>query len=222
MHYFIIHSPVKRILATTILFLLAAVFVTFLEKEVRVMAAAYYQEDIGRRLIRLHILANSDDEADQQLKLQVKEDIVNYAEPLFAKSESIEETRSIIAENMDNFKKIAEQRIESEGFNYGVNVSCEKRYFPVKTYGQLTLPKGEYEALVVEIGEAKGKNWWCVLFPPLCFVDATYGYVPKDSKEYMEDNMTQQEYAAIMDSEDESVEVRFKIVDAFKELFTVE
>ena len=107
MRRFIIHSPGKRIFTTTVLFLLAAVFVTFVEKEVRVMAAAYYQEDIGERLIRLHVLANSDSDADQQLKLKVKEDIVNFAEPLFAESQSIDETRTIIAENMDNFKKVA-------------------------------------------------------------------------------------------------------------------
>lgn len=214
----------KKILAATALFLFAAFFMTFTEKEVRVMAAAYYQKDIGERLIRLHVLANSDSDEDQQLKMKVKEDIVGFAAPLFADSQSIEETREIIHKNMENFRRIAKNRIEEEGFNYEVTVSCEKRYFPVKTYGQLTLPKGEYEALVVEIGEAKGKNWWCVLFPPLCFVDAAYGYVPEDSKEYLEEHLTEQEYAAIMDSdtENEKVQVRFKIADAIKDWFAVE
>lgn len=214
----------KKMLAAAALFIFAAIFFDVTEKGARVMAAAYYQEDIGERLIRLHVLANSDSDEDQQLKMKVKEDIVDFAAPLFADSQSIEETRKIIHENMDNFRKIAKNRVSEEGFNYEVDVSCEKRYFPVKTYGKLTLPKGEYEALVVEIGEAKGKNWWCILFPPLCFVDAAYGYVPEDSREYLEDHLTEQEYAAIMDSdtEIEKVQVRFKIADVIKDWFAVE
>lgn len=126
-------------------------------------------------IIRLHVKANSDTEEDQALKLKVRDRILKETAPLFEKSESIEETRAIVKENLDNIKSIAEEVIKEEGKDYKVEVNFGMTSFPTRKYGEMVLPAGEYEALLVTIGEGKGKNWWCVMFPPLCFVEMTHG-----------------------------------------------
>lgn len=126
-------------------------------------------------IIRLHVKANSDTEEDQALKLKVRDRILKETAPLLEKSESIEETRAIVKENLDNIKSIAEEVIKEEGKDYKVEVNFGMTSFPTRKYGEMVLPAGEYEALLVTIGEGKGKNWWCVMFPPLCFVEMTHG-----------------------------------------------
>ncbi|MFS8541884.1 MAG: stage II sporulation protein R [Tissierellales bacterium] len=126
-------------------------------------------------IIRLHVKANSDTEEDQALKLKVRDRILKETAPLLEKSESIEETRAIVKENLDNIKSIAEDVIKEEGKDYKVEVNFGMTSFPTRKYGEMVLPAGEYEALLVTIGEGKGKNWWCVMFPPLCFVEMTHG-----------------------------------------------
>jgi stage II sporulation protein R len=126
-------------------------------------------------IIRLHVKANSDTEEDQALKLKVRDRILKETAPLFEKSESIEETRAIVKENLDNIKSIAEKVIKEEGKDYPVEVYFGMENFPTRKYGEIVLPAGEYEALLVTIGEGKGQNWWCVMFPPLCFVEMTHG-----------------------------------------------
>ena len=126
-------------------------------------------------IIRLHVKANSDTEEDQALKLKVRDRILKETAPLLEKSESIEETRAIVKENLDNIKSIAEEVIKEEGKDYKVEVNFGMTSFPTRKYAEMVLPAGEYEALLVTIGEGKGKNWWCVMFPPLCFVEMTHG-----------------------------------------------
>lgn len=126
-------------------------------------------------IIRLHVKANSDTEEDQALKLKVRDRILKETAPLLEKSESIEETRAIVKENLDNIKSIAEDVIKEEGKDYKVEVNFGMTSFPTRKYGEMVLPAGEYEALLVTIGEGKGQNWWCVMFPPLCFVEMTHG-----------------------------------------------
>lgn len=126
-------------------------------------------------IIRLHVKANSDTEEDQALKLKVRDRILKETAPLLEKSESIEETRAIVKENLDNIKSIAEEVIKEEGKDYKVEVNFGMTSFPTRKYGEMVLPAGEYEALLVTIGEGKGQNWWCVMFPPLCFVEMTHG-----------------------------------------------
>jgi stage II sporulation protein R len=126
-------------------------------------------------IIRLHVKANSDTEEDQALKLKVRDRILKETAPLLEKSESIEETRAIVKENLDNIKSIAEEVIKEEGKDYPVEVYFGMENFPTRKYGEMVLPAGEYEALLVTIGEGKGQNWWCVMFPPLCFVEMTHG-----------------------------------------------
>ena len=125
-------------------------------------------------IIRFHIRANSDLKEDQDLKLKIRDEILGVMGDQFEAVDSIEESRELIVENLGELKSISQKVIWSEGKDYEVDVSLGQDNFPIRKYGDLVLPQGEYETLLIEIGEAKGQNWWCVMFPPLCFVDITH------------------------------------------------
>jgi len=122
-------------------------------------------------LIRLHVIANSDSAADQDLKRKVRDEIVRYAAPEFLRAENMDSARLIARANLGGIKEIASREIEAEGRDYPVSVELDSFSFPTKHYGPFVLPAGDYEAVRVTIGAGGGANWWCVLFPPLCFVD---------------------------------------------------
>lgn len=122
-------------------------------------------------LIRLHILANSDSKEDQALKYQVRDEIVKLMQEEFKGTQSLEESRARLLQAMPGLEKRAREYVAREGYNYEVRAVHGNFVFPTKYYGSFALPAGEYEALRIIIGEGKGANWWCVLFPPLCFVD---------------------------------------------------
>lgn len=123
-------------------------------------------------LIRIHVLANSDSEADQKLKLQVKDEVVRFLQPQLAQSHSVAESRQIIQSNLPQIQQTAKNKLTQLNSNYNVTLQYGHFDFPVKYYGNFSLPAGNYEALRILIGEGKGHNWWCVLFPPMCFTDS--------------------------------------------------
>lgn len=171
------------------------------------------QKEIAENIIRFHVRANSDSDEDQQLKLLVKDAIVNYLENELENADSLDEARNILYYDMDIIKTLALDVIESEGYEYDVNVYFEEAYFPMKTYGDMTFPPGEYEAFRVDIGDFEGKNWWCVLFPPLCFVDSTYAVVPDDTKSQFRSVLSEDAYDELTLGyleDDDTYECRFK------------
>jgi stage II sporulation protein R len=181
---------------------------------------------ISDEVIRLHVIANSDREEDQMLKLKVKEEIVTYLEKILKDTDGnemeIDKVREEIQLHLGDVEKIAEDYIEKEGYDYTVKAELGEFYFPTKTYGDLTFPPGEYEALRIRIGKAEGKNWWCVVYPPLCFVDAAHGKVPEESKEKLKNVLTEEEYDSLFQKGDEekvTVKVKFKLAELFKEWF---
>lgn len=123
------------------------------------------------QLIRFHVLANSDSEQDQELKRAVRDAILKDVSPRLAGSQSLEESRQILKQVRPDMESIGRSVVSSWGKDYTVSTEYGHSSFPTKSYGSLVLPAGEYEALRVVIGEGQGSNWWCVLFPPLCFVD---------------------------------------------------
>ena len=155
------------------------------------------QENIADNIIRLHVIANSDTDTDQSLKLRVRDGIIEQLQDTIAGTSSAAGAEKLLASQEDNIKNSALDIISGNGYNYPVNVSLEERYFPVKSYGDLIFPAGNYKALCVEIGEAKGRNWWCVLFPSLCFVDETYAVVPDSSKEKLKETLSEEEYESL-------------------------
>ncbi len=122
-------------------------------------------------LIRFHVIANSDSDEDQLIKYEVRDEILKIAAPILAESKSLEESRQLLKEMEGKLLEIAKAVLEESGVNYGVSINQGIHTFPTKSYGRIILPGGEYEAVKIELGEAQGENWWCVLFPPICFVN---------------------------------------------------
>ena len=175
-------------------------------------------EDIEKSVFRLHVIANSDSKEDQDLKYIVRDGILDYINKLSANCSSKEEVILLANENKEELYNIAKKIIEENGYNYDVNISIGNFEFPTKTYGDISFPAGNYDALRVEIGEAKGQNWWCVMFPPLCFVDVTSGIVPDESKQTIKDNLSNEEYDLISDSNSPDIKFKFSLIEFFKEI----
>lgn len=143
----------------------------------------YDYESVQNEIIRFHVIANSDSDKDQELKLKVRDEVIKFLSPLLDKSSSIEESRKILKENDEEIKKIAKKVIKENGYEYGVESQLSRENFPEKIYGNIILPQGEYEAYRILIGKSSGQNWWCVMFPPLCFIDVTKGEIAYNETE---------------------------------------
>lgn len=181
----------------------------------RAMKEQKMQRDIAREILRLHVVANSDSKEDQELKMKVKETVVTYLRGTMSDANSVEEAREEIQKRLPEIEEIAEEKMQEEGYSYTAQAELGECYFPIKEYGDLTFPAGEYEALRVNLGDSAGKNWWCVMYPSLCFVDSTYQIVPDSSKEKLKNNLTEEEYNSLLDGEDK-VQYSFKIIEWLK------
>lgn len=176
------------------------------------------QKGIADNIIRFHVIANSDSSDDQTLKLKVKDELVESLSPLLNNTASIDEARNILSQNLDFIQQTAEGSIQRNGYNYPVKVTLEDCYFPLKVYGSYTFPPGEYEALRVQIGAAEGKNWWCVMFPPLCFVDETYSVVDDETDKKLKHLLTDEEYDTLI-KQKKPIKIKFKLWESLKKLF---
>ena len=174
--------------------------------------------NIADSVFRLHVIANSDSKEDQELKLKVRDELLSYMNIISKDSTSKQEAMQIANEHKEEFTQIAEKLIKENGYNYTVNVQIGKADFPTKYYGDITLPAGTYDALKVQIGEAKGQNWWCVMFPPLCFVDVSSGIVPEDSKETIKNNLPNEEYNLVTNTQNADVKFIFKLLEFFQNI----
>ncbi len=171
------------------------------------------QKGIAEELIRFHVIANSDSKEDQELKLEVKDVITKETESLLEGVSSVDEARLILSDKLKLMENLADETISQNGFTYKANATLENNYFPLKVYGDIALPPGEYESVRIELGNASGENWWCIMFPPLCFVDSTYSVVPDSSKDQLQDVLTEEEYDEILIEDDELiVKPKFKIL----------
>jgi stage II sporulation protein R len=183
-----------------------------------------YSGNMGRQLsdslFRLHVIANSDSPEDQSLKRDVRDAVLSYMHQKLADSKDIVETKSIINSNLGKIESIAREVILKEGKGYNIKTTLGNYPFPTKSYGDITLPAGNYQALRLIIGNGKGANWWCVLFPPLCFVDVTHGTVPDSVKEDLKDALSEEEYGILTSADEESdipIKIKFKIVELFQD-----
>jgi len=198
-----------------LLLLLALLFIyTFLCAFSYVNAVSTNIQD---SVFRLHVVANSDSEEDQNLKYIVRDKVLEYINIISGNESSKEDVIKLANEHIDEIKKIAENTIYENGYNYEVKLNIGNFAFPTKTYGDISFPAGYYDALKIEIGEAKGQNWWCVMFPPLCFVDVTSGVVPEESKEIIKDNLSDEEYELLSENNNE-ITFKFKIVEMFQNI----
>lgn len=187
-----------------------AVFMTLI---ICIVATISFENDckgIREEVLRLHVIANSDEDYDQELKLKVRDALLQSGESIFSGSEDIISAESKIADKQDVLRYTAEETICNLGFDYDVKIEIARSYFPTKTYGELTLPAGYYKAVRVIIGQGKGKNWWCIMFPPLCLPAAT------DREDIIRDFLSEKEMQIV--TSDPKFEVRFWVVEKYYEL----
>ncbi len=172
------------------------------------------QPAIAEKILRFHVLANSDSGEDQRVKEQVRDAVGALLEPELKEAENLEESRAVIEKNLEAITAEAEDTLRENGFDYPVRACLAHTYFPEKTYGDYTFPEGEYEALEVVLGEGKGHNWWCVLYPNLCFRGSVFEIVSEDAGEVLREVLTPEEYEDVFDSG--NFRIRFKFLEYFR------
>ena len=183
-----------------------------------ICAISYVQAvstDISDSVFRLHVIANSNSDEDQNLKYKVRDNLLNYMNNICKDCTSKEEAINIVSEHQEEFRQVALETIKNEGYSYDVKIEIGNFEFPTKQYGDISLPAGFYDALKVEIGKAEGRNWWCVMFPSLCFVDISSGIVPEESKEDLQNVLSDEEYAIISDNSNYAIKFNFKLLEFF-------
>lgn len=190
----------KEKICLTIALVMALVITGTLVKEREFLVekrAKESQEELSGEVLRFHVLANSDKEEDQQLKLKVKENVLSYMKKHLPEEADLSETRKWVLNNLDKIEREAEKTLLAENNEDTVSAKLENVMFPKKTYGDVTFPAGEYEALRIEIGEAKGQNWWCCLYPNLCFIDAVHAVVPEEGKQELQNVLNDDSYEMV-------------------------
>ena len=170
------------------------------------------QRDLADRVVRLHVLANSDSEEDQALKLLVRDAVLERATALLEQTESRAEAEALLRESLPELETIAEETVRANGYSYAVTAELEGTSFPTKEYDGFSLPAGEYLALRILIGEGAGQNWWCVVFPPLC--TAASADVPETA---LAAGLTEDQ-VGLMTEEDSGYVLKFKAVEWWEQL----
>ena len=184
--------------------------------------------EIKDKLIRFHVIANSDTEEDQNLKLKVRDRVVEALSGKLSGVTSLEEAEIELEKNIEYVNKIAKEVIEENNYTYEVNTMLSYENFPDKVYGDCVFPQGNYEAFRVIIGEGKGQNWWCVMFPSLCFVDESKNSVDSTNLKDEIANIESKNYNITneyKEKNDESnnvnseIKFKFKVVEAVENMF---
>lgn len=173
-------------------------------------------EEIAGKIIRFHVRANSNTKADQALKLKVRDAIGTYMQPKLSGISDINISRKVVEENLKQVENTASGVIAAEGCTYDVKASLTVTDFPEKSYGPYTFPAGKYEALEVVIGAGGGHNWWCVMYPNLCFFNSTYEIVDQEAEKSLHQVLTQEEYQSLM--EQKNYQVKFALVERIQKL----
>lgn len=163
-------------------------------------------------VLRLHVIANSDSEVDQELKLLVRDAILEETQKILKNAKSREEAEKIISENSALLENIALETVRKNQFDYSVTLELGREKYPTKNYESCAFPSGEYLSLRIKIGEASGENWWCVLFPPLCLSAAT------DKDVFTSVGITDSQYQIITETDNPKYKIRFKLLESFEQL----
>lgn len=163
------------------------------------------QQQIATQVLRFHIRANSDTVADQQKKLRIKQSLLEWLTPILSENTSKSETIQCIRKNLPDIRKEATRMAAPEP----VTVTLQKEWFPEKTYGTCTFPEGIYDALRVDIGQAKGHNWWCVLYPSLCFADALEPSMTEEGEEKLQQVLDEDAYDLLLHPQ--KLKIRFRL-----------
>ena len=173
------------------------------------------QRDIADKIIRFHVRANSDSKEDQALKLKVKDEVVSYLTESMKASDSKTDSVSYIENHLNEITAVADATIKEEGYDYKATAYMTNEFFPTKVYGDVTIPCGNYDAFRIDIGSSSGQNWWCVLYPPLCFVQGSYGVATDESKMLLKNILDEDEFDYISNSSSKNISYDFKFLDLF-------
>ncbi len=173
--------------------------------------------EIYDTVVRLHVVANSDSEEDQALKLKVRDSILEVVSPAVEDCKTQSEAIAKIGGIMDNIHTAARETVRLEGYDYDVSVQVTEEYYPTKNYESCAFPEGEYVSLQVKIGESEGENWWCCLFPPLCLSAASDTKSNEDA--FISVGLTDDQYKIITETSSPKYKARFKILEVFTKWF---
>ena len=177
------------------------------------------EAELYDNVIRLHVLANSDSEEDQALKLTVRDAVLKKTQTLLENVDSREQAEMILRQNLPVIEQTARDALRAAGAEHTVTVELGQESYPTREYERLAFPAGEYLSLRVMIGEAEGQNWWCVLFPPLCLTAATAQSEQETEAVCLSAGLTGEQYRMIADTEETKYKLRFKILEVAEELF---
>ena len=197
------------------LIILSILFVLFIFMSAYSYVSAI-SDNLYNSIFRLHVIANSNSTEDQNLKYIIRDKLIEYINNQKHSFSTKEDVVKYTKEHLKEIKQIAEDTIKDNGFNYSVIVEVGNFEFPTKTYGDISFPAGFYDSLKVKIGAAQGKNWWCVMFPPLCFIDTTTGIVPDASKESLQNELSNENFRIISENENTEISLKFKIIELFE------
>lgn len=182
-------------------------------------AAAYsdnIQTNLQDNLIRLHIIADSDNEEDQEVKLKVRDALLQEVGEKM-NGESDEACRDEIINNLDEIEEIADRVLADNGFEYKSHAEYGKFAFPQKTYKSMTLPAGDYYGVRIVLGSGSGHNWWCVMYPPLCFKEGEEVTLSRESEKILREKLDKDTYDIVTKKNNEIV-VKFKVVEIVQEI----
>lgn len=172
---------------------------------------------IAEQVVRLHVIANSDKAEDQKLKLEVRDYMLRNIENAMKNDMNVSDCREYVRKNLNDLTKRLQNFVASKGEERNIKILLGDYSFPSKEYKDIDFPAGKYEAVRVIIGEGKGKNWWCVLFPPLCFADAKTGEILPEAKEKLKKQLSEEEYNVITQSRDKiKYRLKFKTIEIFQ------
>lgn len=177
------------------------------------------ESEIYDTVVRLHVLANSDTEEDQALKLKVRDEVVKVVTPAVEGCKTQAEAIEAIEGVMPEIETAAKRVVEENGYDYSVTVKLGEEYYPTKTYETCAFPEGEYVSLRVLIGEGEGQNWWCCLFPPLCLSAATENSDKSNEDAFISVGLNADQYKLITETDNPKYKVRFKILETISSWF---
>lgn len=168
------------------------------------------QRELAEEVLRFHVRANSDKEEDQEIKMRVKSVVVAYLQKILQEVDSKGQASHLVMLHKKEISKVIAKQLQKENCTYGFEIQIQKEWFPQRTYGDCTFPKGVYEAVIISLGKGRGQNWWCMIYPGLCFLDETYAVVSKENKEDLEDRLSDETYAWVINPDHIKVSYRFK------------
>ena len=176
-------------------------------------------KNISDNFLRLHVVANSDSTQDQMLKYQVRDAVIEYFNTHLSEVSTKNEAISILNDHLSEIYNIVSNIQLKNGFYYPINISISKSYFPTKDYSNIILPEGYYDALKIEIGNANGQNWWCVMFPSLCIINTNDLNFSDSSDKILQDNLSEEEYSLVStDKTSADIKIKFKLIELFENI----